>query len=694
MICVFALRSFLKIEAIVILRISLAWLIMTSIAHAVDWRPDVQSAHHLRLTKQSSTWQLQSTGNDPFLVGTLSKPIDAGDQMLEFEYFSTTGVRDFSIVLGPPISEKNRIHLPAVTIAEGWQTYRVNLKELGGETFAAGRHQLRFDFGSKANRRIQIRNVRLRPLTQADRQRLADAKQKKAATEQQASLIRSQRTHPAPQWIRHVRVKPNEIVIAVDASLAGKKLILRQHPPYRSVVDPGEPVDFQAQRSGEQFNLIVSRNPGHDRTWDRSTCAWSIKRVDDDQASRRRYATVISPNESAVAKQRLVPQSQKGLTCLSRRGPRSDFVDLGIDAVTINLTLNQFLRDAPGPNRSRIEAPGPAIYFDPGPLSQYDRELDFARQHNMVVSAIVLIISPGERSKRSVLVHPDTNGGTYAMPDLTTKRGAAAYAFVLNQIAQRYRDHRSAPGAITNWIAHNEIDFHTVWTNMGQQPPEIVTETYYRSMRLINDIAKQHNPNARVFASLTHNWNVPDVNWQRLSPRALVEDLQAYSMQQGDFDWGVAYHPYPQSLFARIAWDDKRVTNDFDSPLITIKNLEVLGRFLNQPSMLQRDGRMRGVILSEQGFHSHSYNESDQDDQAASLWWATRRVRQMPWIESFHYHRWIDHPAEGGLMLGLRTLPTKQHPYGKPKRSWYVYRAVGTDGEAAATTGLDQPDTP
>jgi hypothetical protein len=67
------------------------------------------------------------------------------------------------------------------------------------------------------------------------------------------------------------------------------------------------------------------------------------------------------------------------------------------------------------------------------------------------------------------------------------------------------------------------------------------------------------------------------------------------------------------------------------------------------------------------------------------------KVRQHPWIESFHYHRWIDHPDEGGLMLGLRTLPTKQHPHGEKKRSWQVYQAIGSEREAELTRDLPVP---
>ena len=215
-------------------------------------------------------------------------------------------------------------------------------------------------------------------------------------------------------------------------------------------------------------------------------------------------------------------------------------------------------------------------------------------------------------------------------------------------------------------------------------------------MRMIHNAAKQYNPHARVFASFTHHWVVAEdgsdqKSWRQLSPHEMLTTLQRYSHLEGDFDWGVAYHPYPQSLFAKTAWNDTNVTVDIDTPLITIQNLEVLGRFMNRADMRTDAGELRPVLLSEQGFHTDSYDEEAQLRQASSLWYAMQKVKRLSIVESFHYHRLIDHPAEGGLMLGLRTLPTKEQPAGKRKKSWFVYQAIGTDREKEVTKDLLEP---
>lgn len=688
-------------RAVVVLKVVFGWLMMTSIAAAVDWQPIPLSANHVQIKLSQATVQIQTTSFDPFLVGELSEPITQDDRVLQFDYFSASGIDEFSVILGPPIVEANRIGLPSLLIAEGWQTVSFDLVERSGKPMKLSSNRLRFDFGTQPDKAIQLRNVQLRPRTdqEIDSARTADAariRKQRLANDLKRYFVDSPKT-----LIESVSIDANQVLLEINTDqLFGEEkksfqfitgnLELHEHRPHQEINEPGTKVDFRMALDGNRTVLQVPRidtADGHDRV----TSAWRIKR---DAISQRHFPTSIQPTSTNHAQHRHTPRNQKGLSCLSRRGPRSDFVDLDIGSTTVNISLASFLSDQAGPNRVQIPVTGPPIYFNANAFDRYDDDMKFAQANDIVVSAILLISSPKSSQVRSPLVHPDADGGTYAMPDMTTRRGVAVYSFVLNEIAKRYNNHQRSPGGITNWIAHNEIDFHTVWTNMGQQPADLVTETYYRSMRLINNIAKQHNPHARVFVSLTHHWDEIDLaSWKQLSPRRVIETLQRYSMAEGDFDWGVAYHPYAQSLFARAAWEDKRPRDDFDSPLITMENIDVLGRFLKQPSMRQGNGEIRSVILSEQGYHSHSYVQADQDMQAASLWWAMQRVRQMPWIESFIYHRWIDHPLEGGLMLGLRTLPTKQAPQGERKRSWHVYQAFGTADEATATKGLPRPAT-
>ena len=665
---------------------------------AVDWELLPEQCHDVELSHSTdqpdSTIQIRTTGRDPFLVGRLAGPRQANSEVLAFEYLCPSGIKAPTAILGPPLVGKGQIKLPELGIAEGWHSYVADLSKLVSADVLSAAKLLRIDLGNHQDVRLQIRDVRLRPKTAPERK--TDAERERI---RQEKLIAAQKHRlylqtDFPVAFESVSVTTDQIRIHGKLPPDLTTVRLYEYPPESALTDSGVVVDAKLEPESSVLKINLPRfNQGRDRLHS----GWRIQNSTGAWVSPRSYATEIALQSDDVASNRPIPGNQKGLTSVGERGPMEELPELGISSMSFNLVLTRFLANGPGPNRVRIDTPGNPVYFDPAAFASYDRTIEFGRKHDIVVTAIVLIPSPRRGSRQvSPLVHLENDGGVYAMPDLTTARGTKIYAYVLDRIAERYRNHERSPGGITNWIAHNEVDFHTVWTNMGDQPRPIVTETYYRSMRMIQNAAKQQNPYARVFVSLTHHWVVDDDgsvqhSWRQLAPREMLQDLQRYSKLEGDFQWGVAYHPYPQSLFAKVAWNDKKVTDDFDTPLITIQNLEVLGRFLSEPGMRTSTGQVRPVLLSEQGFHTDSYDADAQDRQAASLWYAMQKVKRMPMVESFQYHRWIDHPSEGGLMLGLRTLPTPDQKYGTKKKAWYVYQAIGTDQEETVTKDLPRP---
>ena len=658
-------------------------------ANAADWEWLPDRSHDVDFdakTEDDATIAFRTTGADPYIVGRWTTDLKADDRVLELEYFCPAGIRQMAAYSGPPFRAKKRADLPDLTIAEGWQRYTVDLVTAFGDQWSRDDRQLRLDFGVRGDVRVRLRNIHIRPRTKAELAALADQARKRQQKKELAKKIAEYQTQQPTTHFSAIEVDEKSIHLSGPDPQRVESWQLIEVPSHESINETGEVVSCIVDFSEGRFHITVPRFFG---SRDRLFSGWRLREEHGDFLTARQFATQIKAHGNNYAAARAKPGSQKGLSGISRRGPRQDFVDLGVSAVTLNLVLNRFISFTPGPGRTRIEAPGEPVYFNTPAFTFHDELMDFARRHRIVVSAIVLIPRPKRDSNRHPLVHPECDGGTYAMPDVSSPRGAAIYQCVLKKIAQRYSNTEAAPGGITNWIAHNEVDFHPVWTNMGRQPREVYIESYYRSMRMIHHAARTYNPHARVFASFTHHWNVPaDGGWNRLAPRDALESLQRFSQREGEFDWGVAYHPYPQSLFAKFAWQDSNITNDFDTPLITMQNLEVLGRFLDRPSMRTNSGQPRPVLLSEQGYHTDSYTDEAQANQAGSLWYAMRRIAQNPWVESFHYHRWIDHPDEGGLLLGLRTLPTKEHPHGKKKRSWHVYRVIGTDHEAEQTGGL------
>ena len=183
------------------------------------------------------------------------------------------------------------------------------------------------------------------------------------------------------------------------------------------------------------------------------------------------------------------------------------------------------------------------------------------------------------------------------------------------------------------------------------------------------------HPGIQLYISLDHHWSVQmGSNPLRGMPgRYFIETLNTLITAGGNFDWHVAFHPYPENLFDPRTWEDTSATASFDTKKITFKNIQILPAFLRQPRFLHK-GKSRRVILSEQGFHSVD-GVTGERDQAAAYAYAYYRVRHTGGIDAFILHRHVDHPSEGGLRLGLRS----RHDDGV-RQIYDVFRRAATVG--------------
>ena len=397
-----------------------------------------------------------------------------------------------------------------------------------------------------------------------------------------------------------------------------------------------------------------------------------------------RYAEVEHPARSAAHP---LLRSKKGLGGFDvRRGFVSDLDELGIATVTVNVPLD-FLRQrtATADGSPAHEYGGAAYDVDAGAIAALDATLRAAAEREILVFAILLVPPPRDSSPISrLMAHPDYEPPAhFAMPRVDDPRGIATYAAAIDYLAGRYAGEDDRHGRIHHWIVHNEVDAGREWTNAGRKSLVEYVDLYHRSLRIVHQLVRLRDPQARAFVSLTHSWRQAE-RPEYYSGREVLAELVARSRAEGDFDWGIAYHPYPQSLLVPETWNDDRAPRSADAPFVTFKNIEVLAEWVRRPEHRFRGATCRDVFLTEQGFHSRDYSPEQLALQAAGLAYAWHAIRDLPEIKGMHYHNWIDNRAEFGLRIGLRRFPDDPDDPGGPKRIWELYRKLGGPEEAAA----------
>ncbi|TDD37642.1 hypothetical protein E1286_37000 [Nonomuraea terrae] len=365
-----------------------------------------------------------------------------------------------------------------------------------------------------------------------------------------------------------------------------------------------------------------------------------------------------------------------------------DAEEIGVQHAGINLALDSVMMAGPGAPGNTIEfvSQGRTYYFDRGAVAGLDAQVKPLSDNGVLVNLIVLVYnSTAPNSAARTLIHPEAElgkGTVYAF-NTKTAEGEAHFTAAMEFFAQRYSQADARYGRAWGWIVGNEVDAQQFWYNMGPQERDVFLEHYTRAMRLTWQAVRKADTAARVYTSLTHHWTIAANDDPRYTykGRDVVDGLNALTKRQGDFDWHIAQHPYPENLFNPAFWNDKTATDDFDTMRITFKNMEVLPRYLAQEH-LTYGGERRRVILSEQGVNSQDYSDEELRLQAAAYAYAYYKVAFADGIDSFILHRHVDHKQEGGLRLGLWTWDDEHSAASNPGERKPVYDVfAGIDTE-------------
>ena len=373
----------------------------------------------------------------------------------------------------------------------------------------------------------------------------------------------------------------------------------------------------------------------------------------------------------------------------SKKGLQVQMVDdalaLGIRHAALNVNISSLVALTNSPDAVAWNVDGARVFLKPSALAGLDVQIKPLSDAGVVVSLILLAYEPRDPALRALLLHPDYSPSApnrLGAFNTATPEGLRVLRACFEFIAERYTRPGYPHGRAANFIVGNEVNSHWFWYNLGRAPMEKLADEYLKAVRACHEAVRKYSATGRVYLSLEHHWNIRypggDAE-QAFAGRPFLDYFAKRARETGDFDWHIAFHPYPENLFECRTWNDKSATFTNTTPRITFKNLEVLPEYLRGPA-LRHAGKPRRIILSEQGFHTPG-GPDGETLQAAAYAYAWHRANSIPEIDSFILHRHVDHPAEGGLKLGLwrrdESSRTSTEPAAK-KKIHEVFRQADT----------------
>lgn len=395
------------------------------------------------------------------------------------------------------------------------------------------------------------------------------------------------------------------------------------------------------------------------------------------QVSGPKYIT----NPEAIARFGSVyqtPASIKGLLVDPNRMRGGELDDLGVKQAAYNIPVARLL----GPTTSSVYPTisytynGKTYTLNGQVVAEYDLVFSTLTAKGITTTAIIL---NNYSHSYPQLIHPQARSGgsaPYYMFNGAEESGVEYMAAIGTFLAERYSDTRH--GKISNWIIANEINARKEWNYMAHTDVETYVEEYAKAFRVFYTAIKSVSSSARVYLSIDQQWDRDLKNNPNYDGRDILDEFNRNITAKGNIDWGVAQHPYNVPLTETRIWkSSKYVKHSVNTSMVTMANIEVLTDYMQQPQMLNPQGEVRSILLSEQGYSS----QAGEAVQAAAFAYAYYRAAANPHIDGFLLNRQTDAPEEvgQGLSFGLN------HAGGGQKQVYNVFKYIDTPRHAEYT---------
>jgi hypothetical protein len=478
----------------------------TEIAHLTLNPNDVHDAEVHELP--DGEIEIHVTGAVPMISVSLSGKLDPTIQrILAFSYFSSNAT-DHVRLEYESMGRDSIAALPGLSHSEAMSDYAADLEPFND--WPTTSKVLKLGFESTPGTVIRIRNIMLRPRTDIERKAIEERARLKTQDAKFRTDLQQYLKTTYPDSIDNIYATAN--TLRISGTIANDEdVYLAEVPMYEDLTELKRlGWSSRIHAVDGHFDITLTRfRTLPDHTYDRIFSKWVLVQKHSDTftlLSHGHFADEVAakwnlPNET--------PRSKKGLGGFSADGPLEDIDDLGITSVTVNIFLD-FLRSDPGPDRILFSYGGQQFYADASAIAKYDKTLKYAASRHLIVSAILLVpkATKQQDSLGKLMAYPYADpSGIYAMPNVESAEGLQVYAAALNFLAERYSRPDKQFGRIHHWIMHNEVDAGWVWTNAGDKSELTFMDMYIKSMRTMYLIARQYNPHARVYISLTHFWN-------------------------------------------------------------------------------------------------------------------------------------------------------------------------------------------
>lgn len=372
------------------------------------------------------------------------------------------------------------------------------------------------------------------------------------------------------------------------------------------------------------------------------------------------------------------PKSKKGLLLDPQMLETPLLTDLGVQYAIYNIPLSHIMGETTDKTFPTIsyEYQGSVYLFNGAAVNGYDYLFSYLTELGVNSTAIIL---NDWNEAYPELIHPlaaDQDAGAYYYAFNTADmEGCLCLEAIASFLAGRYCG--GEHGLVSNWVVANEINQYKVWNYMDTDDIGLYAAEFEKALRIFYYAARSHYADANVYFSIDHDWNSNEGHDKDyFNAKEVVAAVNEIAGKKGNYDWGLAIHPYPSPL-TRVNYWTETYDKTPDAPTLTLMNLSTVTDFLSQEEYLDRDGEVRSITVTELGFTS----ASGEKLQAAAFAYCYYIIEANPYVDAFIMNRQTDalEEVKQGLAFGIYELDQT------PKYIRDVYKYIDT-GQAQEYT--------
>ena len=366
------------------------------------------------------------------------------------------------------------------------------------------------------------------------------------------------------------------------------------------------------------------------------------------------------------------PESKKGLLLDPQMLETPLLTDLDVKYAIYNIPLSHIIGETTNPALPTIpyEYRGKTYLFNGASINGYDYLFKYLTDSGMNSTAIILNDWNDDCPE---LIHPlarDKEAGAYYYAFNTADEEGCLYLeAIASFLTERYSGKEY--GLVSNWVIANEINQYRIWNYMDTDDINLYSAEFEKAMRIFYNAAKSNYAGANVYFSIDHDWNNnKGKNKDHFNAKDIVETINTIAREKGNYNWGLAIHPYPDPL-TRVSYWTETYDKSTDAPLLTLMNLSTVTDVLKQEEYLDRNGDVRSITVTELGFSS----TSGEKLQAAAFAYCYYIIEANPYVDAFIMNRQTDalEEVKQGLAFGIYDMDQS------PKYIFDTFKYIDTD---------------